>query len=205
VGPRAQVRDQGRYKLHPVSRRRAVLIAGDATVRQPGLPCRAGGRTRDPLARDRMRSPPSMSSSKPGASNTTRRSNASSRIAMRYWPSTTSRPSTGSICARPTSPKARSRPCVTAPCAPRDVFRIRPRSHDLQARRGREKLASPRWSQSVAESHPRCKVHRWNRGCQIASGERGNGWAPKIPRAGLARWRSGSRHFSGKARCRHRA
>ena len=31
--------------------------------------------------------------------------------------------------------------------------------HDLQARRGRrEKLASPRWPQPVAESHPRCKV-----------------------------------------------
>jgi len=77
---------------------------------------------------NKLRSRPSMSSSKPGASNTTRRSNASSRIAMRYWPSTTSRPSTGSICARPTSSKARSRPCVIALCAPRDVFQTRPRS-----------------------------------------------------------------------------
>ena len=30
-------------------------------------------------------------------------------------------------CARPTSSKARSRPCVTAPCARRDVSRTRPR------------------------------------------------------------------------------
>src|SRR5271167_2521016 len=45
--------------------------------------------------------------------------------------------------------------------------------HDLQARRGRrEKLASPRWPQPVAEAHPRCKVHRRNRGRQIASSSR---------------------------------
>ena len=45
--------------------------------------------------------------------------------------------------------------------------------HDLQARRGRrEKLASSRWSQPVAENHPRCKVHRRNRGRQIASSSR---------------------------------
>ena len=41
---------------------------------------------------------------------------------------TTSLPSTGSICARRTSSKARSRPCVIAPCAPRDVCPTRPRS-----------------------------------------------------------------------------
>jgi hypothetical protein len=41
----------------------------------------------------------------------------------------------------------------------------------LEANR-REKLASPRWSQSVAQSHARCKVHRRNRGCQIASSGR---------------------------------
>ena len=34
---------------------------------------------------------------------------------MTCSPSTTFRPSIGSICARPTSSKARSRPCVTAP------------------------------------------------------------------------------------------
>src|SRR5262249_42196858 len=40
--------------------------------------------------------------------------------------------------------------------------------HDLQARRGcRKKLASPQWPQPVAENHPRYKVHRRNRGCQI--------------------------------------
>ncbi len=61
-------------------------------------------------------------------SNTTRRSSVSSKIAMRYWPSTTSRPSTGNICAQPTLSKARSPPCVTAPCARRDVFQIRLRS-----------------------------------------------------------------------------
>ena len=44
---------------------------------------------------------------------------------------------------------------------------------DLQARRGRrEKLASPQWSQPVAESHPRCKILRRNRGRQIASSSR---------------------------------
>jgi putative transposase len=50
----------------------------------------------------RMHSPPSTPSSRPGVSNTPRRSSACSRIAMRCWPSTTSRPSTGSICAQPT-------------------------------------------------------------------------------------------------------
>src|SRR5205823_1012996 len=45
--------------------------------------------------------------------------------------------------------------------------------HDLQARRGRrEKLASPQWAQPVAETHSRCKVHRRNRGRQIASSSR---------------------------------
>jgi hypothetical protein len=45
--------------------------------------------------------------------------------------------------------------------------------HDLQARRGcRKKLASPQWPQAVAENHPRYKVHRRNRGCQIASSNR---------------------------------
>ena len=35
--------------------------------------------------------------------------------------------------------------------------------YDPQARRGRrKKLASPRWSQPIAESHPRCKVYRRN-------------------------------------------
>lgn len=42
--------------------------------------------------------------------------------------STTSRPSTGSICGRPTSSKARSQQCVTAPRAPRDASRIKLRS-----------------------------------------------------------------------------
>src|SRR5438105_10768132 len=45
--------------------------------------------------------------------------------------------------------------------------------HDLQARRGcRKKLASPQWPQPVAENHPRHKIHRRNRGCQIASSNR---------------------------------
>ena len=35
--------------------------------------------------------------------------------------------------------------------------------HDLQAGRGRrEKLASPRWPQPVAENNSRCKIHRRN-------------------------------------------
>jgi hypothetical protein len=42
--------------------------------------------------------------------------------------------------------------------------------HDLQTRRGcRKKLASPRWPQPVAESYPRCRVRRRNRGYQTAS------------------------------------
>ena len=40
----------------------------------------------------------------------------------------TSRPSTGSICARPIPSKARSRPSATERCAPRDVSRARLRS-----------------------------------------------------------------------------
>ena len=45
--------------------------------------------------------------------------------------------------------------------------------HDLQVGRGcRKKLASPQWPQPVAENHPRYKVHRWNRGCQIARSNR---------------------------------
>jgi transposase-like protein len=44
---------------------------------------------------------------------------------------------------------------------------------NIQARRGcRKKLASPQWPQPVAENHPRYKVQRWNRGCQIASSNR---------------------------------
>jgi putative transposase len=39
-----------------------------------------------------------------------------------------SRPNIGSICARPTSSKARSRPSVTARCARRDVSQTRLRS-----------------------------------------------------------------------------
>src|SRR5215813_12867931 len=62
-----------------------------------------------------------------GASNTTRRSSAWSKIAMRCWPSTTSRPSIGSIYARAMSLKARLRRFVTAPYVRRDVSRTRPR------------------------------------------------------------------------------
>src|SRR6266567_520890 len=76
----------------------------------------------------RMRSWRSTPSSKPGASNTTRRSSAWPRIATYCLPSTTSRPSTGNICARRTPSKARSQPSAIAPCAPRDVSPTRPRS-----------------------------------------------------------------------------
>jgi len=45
--------------------------------------------------------------------------------------------------------------------------------HDLQARGGRrKKLAPSQRSQPVAENYPRCKVHRRNRGRQIASSSR---------------------------------
>ena len=95
-----------------------------ASSRKPSGPCRRFGWPKPRRRRARR----SMSLSRPGVSNTTRRSSVSSKIAMRYWPSTTSRPSTGNICARPTLSKARSPPCVTAPCARRDVFQIRLRS-----------------------------------------------------------------------------
>jgi hypothetical protein len=45
--------------------------------------------------------------------------------------------------------------------------------YDIQARRGRrETLAAPRRAQPVAQSHPRGKVHRRNRGRQIESSSR---------------------------------
>jgi hypothetical protein len=45
--------------------------------------------------------------------------------------------------------------------------------HDLQAHTSRrEKLESSPRLQPVAESYPRCKVQRWNRGRQIASSSR---------------------------------
>ena len=66
--------------------------------------------------------------------------------------------------------KARSRPCVTGRALQGMPFEQDCARHDIQARRGRrETLASPRRAQPVAESHPRGKVHRRNRGRQIAS------------------------------------
>jgi transposase-like protein len=75
----------------------------------------------------KMRSRRSMSLSRPGASNTRRQSSAWSKIAMHCWPSTTSRPSIGSIYAQPMSLKARLRQFVTVPCVRRDVSQTRPR------------------------------------------------------------------------------
>ena len=49
------------------------------------------------------------------------------KVATRCSASTTSRPSTGSICVRRTSPKAHSQRFVTAPCEARDACRTRPR------------------------------------------------------------------------------
>jgi transposase-like protein len=54
----------------------------------------------------------------------------------------------------------RSRPSATARYAPRMSLNQDRARHDFQARRGRrEKLASPRRSQPIAESRPRSKVH----------------------------------------------
>jgi transposase-like protein len=63
-----------------------------------------------------------------GASNTTRRSRAWSRIVTRCWPSMIFRPNIGSIYERPMSSKVRLQRFVTAPCVPRDVFPTRPHS-----------------------------------------------------------------------------
>ena len=51
-----------------------------------------------------------------------------SRTATRCWPSTTSRPSTGTTCARPTRSRACSPPCGTARSAPRARCRRTPPS-----------------------------------------------------------------------------
>ena len=66
-------------------------------------------------------------SSKPGASNTTRRRNAWSRTVTRCSLSMTSRPSLEAS-VQPTPSKARSRRCATERCAPKDVSQTRPRS-----------------------------------------------------------------------------
>jgi hypothetical protein len=72
-----------------------LLFAGGVGLLglKPSGPCRRFGW---PKPR-RMHSRRSMSLSRPGVSNTTRQSSVSSKIAMRYWPSTTSRQSTGNI------------------------------------------------------------------------------------------------------------
>jgi putative transposase len=94
-----------------------------ASNRKPSGRCRRSGWPRP----RRMRSRRSMSSSRSGASNTRRQSSVWSKIAMSCWPSTTSRPSIGSIYAQAMSMKARLRRFVTAPCARRDVSQTSPR------------------------------------------------------------------------------
>ncbi len=75
----------------------------------------------------------------------------------------------GNTCVRPTSSKVRSQQSAIAWCAQRDVSRIRPRSRrPSSSPRLPRKVASSQRTQSVAEYHPRCKVHQRNRGRQIA-------------------------------------
>jgi putative transposase len=97
-----------------------------------------------------------------------------SKIAMRCWPSTTSRPSIESIYARLMSLKAafatvrhrtvRSKGCLSNKTALGMIFKL-------------AETAEASWRRldghnQVAESHPGCKVRRGNRGCQIASSNR---------------------------------
>jgi len=75
------------------------------------------------------RAPPkrrSTSSPRNTAPSTAGRSNASPRTATRCWPSTTSLPSIGITCARPTPSKVCSRLCGTEPCGRKDRCRQRP-------------------------------------------------------------------------------
>jgi transposase-like protein len=58
----------------------------------------------------------------------------------------------------------RSKGCLSNKTALAMIFKL--------AEAAEKKPAPPRWSQSVAEKHPRCKVHRRNRGYQIASSSR---------------------------------
>jgi Cupin len=94
---------------------------------------------------------------------------AESRIVRRCSPSTTSPPSTGSICERPTSSKARSRPSATAGCAPRDVSNKTALAMIFKLAEAAERSWRRLDGLTVAEAHPRCKVRRRNRGRQIAS------------------------------------
>ena len=74
----------------------------------------------------------------------------SPRIAMRYWPSRVPGRALETP-ANDTSSKTRSPPCVTAPCARRDVFEEDCARDIFKLAKSAEKLASPRWSRSVAE------------------------------------------------------
>ena len=58
----------------------------------------------------------------------------------------------------------RSKGCLSNKTALAMIFKL--------AEAAEKKLASPQWPQPVAENHPRYKVHRRNRGCQIASASR---------------------------------
>jgi hypothetical protein len=72
---------------------------------------------------------------------------------------------------KPDREHVRHRPASNGPVKGLPLQQDRPR-HDLQARTSRgEKLASSPRSRPVAESHPRCKVQRRNRGRQIDSRE----------------------------------
>ena len=73
---------------------------------------------------------------------------------------------------KPDREHVRDRPASDGPIKGMSFKQDRPR-HDLQARTSRrEKLASSPRSRPVAESYPRCKVQRRNRGHQIASSSR---------------------------------
>ena len=108
--------------LRAQDRQRARQAAPVRPAGGQGRTCARSGRRRT-VRPPRRRSRPSPRSTGP---NTPRRSPACSRTARRCWPSTTSRPSTGTTCAPPTRSRACSPPCGTAPSAPRARCRRTP-------------------------------------------------------------------------------
>lgn len=90
---------------------------------------------------------------------------------LRHWVATTVIQNTPSN-NKPDREHVRHRSASNGPIKGMSFEQDRSR-HDLQAHTSRrEKLASSPRPQPVAESHPWCKVHRRNRGRQIASSNR---------------------------------
>ena len=108
----AQDRQRARQAAEEPAPEGQTRVAGDLDGRNEGR-------------RRGWRSTPSSRATRP---NTRRRPTACARIETRCWLSTTSRPSTGNTCARPTPSKAPSPPCATARSDRRAVYPTRPRS-----------------------------------------------------------------------------